>query len=129
MLENNQGFASFSVKDAEQAKQFYGQTLGLKVSDSMGGGFTFQVEGNLPVFVYPKDNHEPATFTVFNFLVGDIDESVDQLTAAGVQFEHYDVEFIKTDDKGIARGDGAKMATGMAWFKDPSGNILSVIQK
>src|SRR5688572_21040054 len=102
MLKANQGFSSFSVDDIEKARQFYGQTLGLEVSDGMAGGLNVHVPGNLPIYVYPKDNHVPATFTVFNFLVENIDQAVDELTAAGIKFEHYDEGFLKTDEKGIA---------------------------
>jgi catechol 2,3-dioxygenase-like lactoylglutathione lyase family enzyme len=122
MLEANSAFASFSVDDLGKAKQFYEQTLGLKVSQSAEG-----LEMHPPdttVFVYPKPNHKPATFTVLNFLVDDIDSVVDELKQKGVTFEHYEGE-IKTDEKGIHRNGGPTIA----WFKDPAGNILSVVEK
>src|SRR5262245_46321634 len=122
MLDTNKAFSSFSVDDLKQAKKFYSQTLGLKVSETPEGLEMHPGETN--VFVYPKQNHEPATFTVLNFLVDDIEAAVDELKGNGVSFEHYEGA-IKTDEKGIHRNDGP----AIAWFKDPSGNILSVLEK
>ena len=122
MLEGNNAFSSFSVNDLEKAKQFYSQTLGLKVSESEMGLELHP--GDTDVFIYPKPNHSPATFTVLNFVVSDIDAAVDELKQKGVRFEHYDGE-IKTNEKGIHRNGGPSIA----WFKDPSGNILSVLEK
>ena len=122
MLETNKAFSSFSVDDLQQAKEFYGQTLGLKVKESEEGLELHP--GETDVFIYPKPNHKPATFTVLNFLVSDIEATVDELNNKGVQFEHYDGE-IKTDAKGIHRNGGPTIA----WFKDPAGNILSVLEK
>jgi catechol 2,3-dioxygenase-like lactoylglutathione lyase family enzyme len=121
MFRANQAFASFSVNDIEKAREFYGQKLGLHVSQSSEG---LDVEvGGERVFIYPKPNHSPATFTVFNFIVDNIETAVDELKKAGVRFEKYEGE-IKTDEKGIHRNGGP----AIAWFKDPAGNILSVLQ-
>src|SRR5215203_5652474 len=120
-------FASFAVKDIEPARQFYGQTLGLEVRDVQEMGI---LEIRSPdqgrVLVYPKPDHQPANFTVLNMRVNDIDEAVDALTAVGVKFERYDTADIKTDAKGVVRGD--KQGPSIAWFRDPSGNIVSVLQ-
>ena len=121
MLETNKAFSSFSVDDLQKAKAFYGNTLGLEVKESKEGLELHP--GETAVFIYPKPNHAPATFTVLNFLVDDIDAAVDELKGKGVQFEHYDGE-IKTDEKGIHRNGGPTIA----WFKDPAGNILSVLK-
>ena len=121
MLETNKAFSSFSVNDLEKAKQFYGQTLGLKVKESPEGLELHP--GQQSIFIYPKPNHEPATFTVLNFQVNNIDATVDDLKQKGVNFEHYEGE-IKTDAKGIHRDNGPTIA----WFKDPAGNILSVVE-
>jgi len=121
MLETNKAFSSFSVNDLEKAKQFYAQTLGLKVKESPEGLELHP--GQQSIFIYPKSNHEPATFTVLNFQVNNIDAAVDELKQKGVSFEHYEGE-IKTDAKGIHRDNGPTIA----WFKDPAGNILSVVE-
>jgi len=127
MLTNSKAFGSFSVNDISKAKEFYGKTLGIKISDEMEGIIALHVDGNgNNTIIYPKPNHEPATFTVLNFPVDDVENAVDELTAKGVQFEHYDMEQLKTDAKGIMR---YKDIMAQAWFKDPSGNILSVIGK
>jgi predicted enzyme related to lactoylglutathione lyase len=125
MLENHKAFPSFSVNDMAKAKEFYSQTLGVETKESPMG-LELHIPGISNIFVYQKDNHVPATFTILNFLVKDIDKAVDELTAAGVKFEHYDAEQMKTDDKGIARG-GSDGPT-IAWFKDPAGNFLSLIE-
>src|SRR5262249_55645716 len=122
MFESQNAFASFSVNDLKKAKEFYGRTLGLKVSESKEGLELHP--GNTDVFIYPKPNHKPATFTVLNFVVDDIEDTVADLKQKGVSFEQYDGE-IKTDKKGIHRDEGP----AIAWFKDPAGNILSVLQK
>ncbi|HEX6595490.1 MAG TPA: VOC family protein [Acidimicrobiales bacterium] len=118
-------FSSFSTNDTEATRRFYGETLGLEVSDlpEMPGPLQVKVPGGATVIVYPKSDHTPATFTVLNFFVDDIDKAVDELTAKGVTFERYDQDELKTDDKGILRGNGPEIA----WFKDPTGNILSVL--
>ena len=121
MLETNKAFSSFSVNDLQKAKHFYGETLGLKVKESAEGLELHP--GQQSIFVYPKPNHEPATFTVLNFQVNNIDTVVDDLKQKGVSFEHYEGE-IRTDEKGIHRDGGPTIA----WFKDPAGNILSVVE-
>jgi len=122
MFGNTKAFSGFSVDDLAAAKKFYGETLGLDVEES-GPGLRLNIAGGNGVIVYPKPNHEPATYTVLNFPVDDIDQAVDQLSAKGVAFERYE----NTDDKGIARGRAANQGPDIAWFKDPAGNILSVL--
>jgi catechol 2,3-dioxygenase-like lactoylglutathione lyase family enzyme len=124
MLGDSKAFSGFAVGDIEKAKEFYGRTLGLKVSES-NGLLALHLAGGNNVLIYPKPNHTPATFTVLNFPVNDVDQAVDGLTKCGVRFEIYDLPDIKTDKKGIMRGNGPTIA----WFKDPSGNILSVIEQ
>jgi len=123
MFKDTKAFSGFSVNDLKRAKEFYGQTLGLEVSE-MPEGLELHIQGGTRVFIYPKPNHTPATFTVLNFPVRDIEQAVDKLTKLGVRFEHYDHGNIKTDSKGISRAGGHEIA----WFKDPAGNILSVLQ-
>ena len=123
MLKGNRTFSSFSADDIPAAKRFYDDTLGLEVEEQMGG-LALHLGGGGEVFVYPKDDHVPATHTVLNFLVEDIDATVDRLTDAGIAFEQYEGE-LATDEKGIARApDGGPT---IAWFKDPAGNTLSVV--
>ena len=121
MLKDSKAFSGFSVDDIPRAKQFYGETLGLSVSEE-SAGLGLHLAGGGEVFIYPKDDHVPATFTVLNFPVADVEKAVDELTRAGVRFEHYEGE-LQTDEKGIFRGEGPTIA----WFKDPAGNILSVL--
>src|SRR5213080_449156 len=122
MLQTRSAFSSFAVNDLKQAKAFYGQTLWLKVNESE---MVLEIHpGDTDVFIYPKPNHTPASFTVLNFLVDDIESAVDELKKTGVRFEKYEGE-IKTDEKGIHRNGGPSIA----WFKDPAGNILSVLEK
>lgn len=130
MFTSTRAFSSFSVDDLAKAKAFYGETLGMKISyvemDDMPEEYrplALQAGGGNPVMIYPKPNHEPATYTVLNFPVDDIDKAVDELARRGVRFEQYDGD-IATDEKGIHRGDGPLIA----WFKDPAGNILSVLE-
>lgn len=123
MFENSKGYSGFSVDDVDKAKEFYGQTLGLDVSES-NGMLELQVADATKVLAYPKDNHIPATFTILNFPVDDVEQAVDELTERGVRFEIYDEDDFKTDEKGILRGQGPDIA----WFKDPAGNILSVLK-
>jgi len=118
-------FSSFSVDDIQKAKEFYGQTLGLKVSEEMEG-LAMKIDDN-QIFLYPKSDHQPATFTVLNFSVDDIAETVDELKSRGVEFENYD-EPIKTDENGIFWGKSGGQGPNIAWFKDASGNILSVVE-
>jgi catechol 2,3-dioxygenase-like lactoylglutathione lyase family enzyme len=122
MLQTKSAFSSFSVNNLQKAKQFYADTLGLKVKESEMG---LEIHpGDTDVFIYPKPNHTPASFTVLSFLVDDIDKAVDELNGKGVRFEQYEGE-IKTNEKGIHRNGGPSIA----WFKDPAGNILSVLEK
>lgn len=123
MIDRAKAFSSFSVNDMQEAKQFYQEILGIKTSDSMHGIVNLDLNDNNHVMLYPKPNHEPATFTILNFPVDDVEKTVDELTAKGVQFEHYDFEQMKTDAKGIFRYENITQA----WFKDPAGNILSVV--
>ena len=123
MLKESRAFSGFSVDDIARAKHFYGQTLGLDVSEE-SGQLALHLAGGHTVFVYPKPNHAPATFTILNFRVDDIERAVDELATAGVRFERYEGE-IETDGKGIHRNDGP----AIAWFKDPAGNILAVLQE
>jgi predicted enzyme related to lactoylglutathione lyase len=122
MFKNTRAFSSFSVNDLPKAKAFYAQTLGLDVLDANEGLELRHAGGG--VFLYPKPNHAPATFTVLNFQVPNVDEAVDNLKKRGVKFEIYDEPDLKTDQRGVFRGEGPTIA----WFKDPAGNILSVVQ-
>jgi len=124
MLADSNAFSGFSINDIQQAKRFYGQTLGLKVSES-NGLLRLHLAGGATVLVYPKPNHTPATFTILNFPVQDVDQTVDELTKRGVRFEIYDQPGLKTDKKGVFRGGGPVIA----WFKDPAGNIPSVLEQ
>ena len=121
MFRDTKAFSGFSVNDVEQAKRFYGETLGLRVSEEHGI-LTLHIAGDRDTIAYPKGSgHTPATFTILNFPVPDIESAVDELGERGVKFEHYDF----VDPKGINRQGGPLIA----WFKDPAGNILSVIQE
>ena len=126
MLKDNRAFSSFSSDDIERTKDFYAGTLGVRVEEQMGG-LALHLGGGCEVFVYPKDDHVPATHTVLNFLVDDIDAAVERLTGVGVRFERYEGGELETDEKGIARAAGG--GPSIAWFKDPAGNILSVLQE
>jgi predicted enzyme related to lactoylglutathione lyase len=123
MFRESGAFSSFSVTDLSKAKAFYGKTLGLDVSESEEG-LQLNLADGFNVFLYPKPNHTPATFTVLNFVVDNIDDAVDELNSLGIQLEKYDQAEIRTDAKGIMRGNGPQIA----WFKDPAGNILSVVE-
>jgi len=125
MLGKSKAFSGFSVNDIAKAKDFYGRTLGLEVSESHGM-LSLHLAGGAVVLVYPKPNHSPAIFTILNFPVGDVDKTVDELKKRGVRFEIYNEPQIKTDQKGISRGNGGPT---IAWFKDPAGNILSVLDE
>ncbi|MFD0265020.1 VOC family protein [Streptomyces sp. NPDC127106] len=124
MLADSRAFSGFSVRRIEDVKDFYGSTLGLRVSED-GGMLFLHLAGGNDVLLYPKDDHEPATFTVLNFPVPDIDAAVDGLVERGVAFERY--EGFDQDEKGIARENGG--GPEIAWFKDPAGNILSVLKE
>ena len=125
MFKDAEAFSSFSTSDVAAAKKFYGETLGVDVESGDMGVLTLKLAGGGRVMVYPKGaDHQPASFTVLNFPVDDIDAAVDELKSRGIRFEQYDNPHFKTDEKGIARGDGPQMA----WFKDPAGNIISVME-
>ena len=121
MFRDSHAFSGFSTNDIPKTKEFYGGTLGLEVTEE-NGMLTLHLAGGGRVLIYPKDDHEPASFTVLNLPVDDIDSAVDRLTAAGVTFERY--EGSGQDERGIARA----YPPPIAWFKDPVGNILSVLQ-
>lgn len=123
MFKNTKAFNSFSVNNIEKAKEFYSQKLGLEISDSSMGTLELKINGGSKVLIYPKPDHQPATFTILNFPVDNIEKAVDKLTAAGVKFEQYEGN-LKTDEKGIFRKEGPSIAR----FKDPAVNILSVIE-
>ncbi len=119
MFEHTRAFSGFSVDDIAKAKEFYRDTLGLRVSEEHGM-LHLHIAGDRDTLVYPKPDHTPATFTILNFPVDDIESAVDELTARGVRFETYE----GVDEKGVFRRGGPPIA----WFKDPAGNILSVLQ-
>ena len=123
MFANTKAFSGFSVDDIPRAKQFYGETLGLSVSEE-NGMLTLHIAGDRPTLVYPKRDHTPATFTILNFPVADIESAVDELSSRGVELEHYEGTAMATDEKGIFRGGGPLIA----WFRDPAGNTLAVLE-
>jgi predicted enzyme related to lactoylglutathione lyase len=125
MFKNTRAFSGFSVDNLQKAKTFYSQVLGLEVIDSPMGLIELRIQDGGKIIIYPKPNHVPATFTILNFPVANIDEAVDMLRGKGVQFEQYGGQ-IKTDEKGICR---SPVGPHLAWFKDPAGNILSVLQE
>ncbi|HEY8686036.1 MAG TPA: VOC family protein [Chloroflexota bacterium] len=125
MFEHSKAFSGFSVDDIPRAKQFYGETLGLRVSEEYGM-LHLHTEGDRDTLIYPKQDHTPATYTILNFPVENIEQSVDELTKNGVTLERYDN---LTDERGIARGIANNRGPDIAWFKDPAGNILSVLQE
>jgi catechol 2,3-dioxygenase-like lactoylglutathione lyase family enzyme len=124
MLADSSAFSGFAVDDIDTAKDFYGETLGLRTSvlDAENGLLSLHLAGDRDTLVYRKPDHAPATYTILNFRVDNIDEAVDELASRGVEFERY--EGFEQDEKGVARGPGPSIA----WFKDPAGNILSVLQ-
>jgi catechol 2,3-dioxygenase-like lactoylglutathione lyase family enzyme len=126
MFRNTKAFSGFSVNDLQKAKEFYGKTLGLDVAEAPMGLLQLNIARGAVIMVYPKPNHTPATFTILNFPVENIEAAVDELTKSGVRFEQYDNPDLKTDEKGIHRGD---VGPTIAWFKDPAGNILSVLEE
>lgn len=123
-MKLDHAFSSFAVRDIDVARSFYRDTLGLAVADGEMGTLELGAANGAKVLVYPKPDHEPAAFTVLNFPVDDIDRAVDELRDKGVKFERYDRSDIRTDGKGVSRGNGGP---DIAWFRDPSGNILSVL--
>jgi predicted enzyme related to lactoylglutathione lyase len=122
MFKETKAFSSFSVNDIQNAKLFYSGILGLEVSDGPEGTIKLQLISGGEIIIYPKPNHVPATFTILNFPVDSVENTVDELNALGISFEKY--EGIESDEKGIVRG----MGPTIAWFKDPAGNILSVLE-
>ncbi len=125
MFKPKTAFSGFSVNDLAKAKAFYTQTLGLQVVEE-GVGLRLHLPGGGTAFAYPKDDHQPATFTLLDFVVDDIDEAVDELKSRGVSFERY--AGMSQDEKGIMRGISQNMGPDIAWFKDPAGNTLAVLQ-
>ncbi|MEB0278312.1 MULTISPECIES: VOC family protein [unclassified Mucilaginibacter] len=128
MLKNSKAFSGFSVNDIDAAHQFYGEVLGLQVdkTEDMGGMLTIHIDGNQNnILVYNKPDHQPANYTILNFPVKDMEATVKELTARGVKFEIYDSEYLKTDEHGVSKGNGGPT---IAWFKDPAGNFLSVLE-
>ncbi|KAB2347237.1 VOC family protein [Actinomadura rudentiformis] len=121
MFRTTKAFSGFSVNDLDAAKKFYGEILGVNVTEEPPG-LTLNIAGDRPIIVYPKPDHTPATFTILNFPVEDIDSAVDELTKRGVEFLRY--EGMNQDERGILRGEGPPIA----WFTDPAGNVLSVLQ-
>jgi extradiol dioxygenase family protein len=121
-FKNTKAFSSFSVKDLDETKKFYGQTLGLEVSETEEG-LILKTSGGNDVFIYPKPDHTPASFTVLNFVVDGVDKVVDELTKIGIHFQIYDKGELKTDDRGVFQGKPK-----IAWFKDPAGNFLSILE-
>lgn len=128
MLKDSHTFNSYSTDDIESSKKFYGETLGLEVFENEMGILEIKVAGSNKFVIYPKENHRPATFTVLNFEVKDIEQEVDNLISKGIVFEQYP-EPLKTDTKGICWPPQDKNWPTIAWFKDPAGNILSLIEE
>lgn len=126
MLSAKTVFSGLSVDDLDKAKTFYTETLGLTL-DSEKMGLALNLIGGGKLFIYVKENHQPASYTALNFVVDDINAAVDQLSGQGVSFEHY--EDMHQDEKEVARGIASNMGPDIAWFKDPAGNILSVLQE
>jgi catechol 2,3-dioxygenase-like lactoylglutathione lyase family enzyme len=122
MFGETKAFSGFAVDDIPAARKFYGETLGLEVTEE-NGMLTLHIAGDRPILVYPKPDHTPAAYTILNFPVEDIDAAVDELTRRGVRFERY--EGMPTDEKGIMRAGGPLIA----WFTDPAGNVLSVLEQ
>jgi len=125
VFKTNQAFSSYSVNDLDAALDFYSDKLGLEAEKTKMDTVNLKLSGGQTVMLYPKPNHEPATFTVLNLIVSDVDKAVDDLTSAGIEMEHYDIPEINQDGRGIARDEDGQ---AMAWFKDPAGNIIAVLQ-
>jgi catechol 2,3-dioxygenase-like lactoylglutathione lyase family enzyme len=123
MFKDTKAFSGFAVDDLDRAREFYGETLGLEVTATGDQFLTLHVAGDRDIFVYPKPDHEPASFTILNFPVDDVEATVDALAERGVSFERYEGTELETDEKGVFRGDGPLIA----WFRDPAGNVLSVL--
>lgn len=126
MFKQNRVFSSFSVDDLDAARNFYGGKLGLDVITEKEG-LAIKLAGGADLFIYPKKDHRPATFTVLNFKVSNIDEAVDELISAGISLETFGGD-IQTDAKGIFRGKEINLGPNIAWFRDPAGNFLSVVE-
>jgi catechol 2,3-dioxygenase-like lactoylglutathione lyase family enzyme len=125
MLAHEKAFSGFAVDDIDAARRFYGETLGIEVEELPPHGLlSLKVGGGTDVLVYPKEDHEPAVYTILNFPVADVEAAVAELEARGVRFEHYEGTPMETDEKGVFRGGGPLIA----WFTDPAGNVLSVIE-
>lgn len=124
MFESTKAFSGFAVDDVDRAREFYGETLGLRTADEGDGLLILQIAGERDTLVYPKPDHTPADYTILNFPVDDIEAAVDELTRRGVAFERYEGTELEIDEKGVFRGEGPLIA----WFRDPAGNILSVIE-
>ncbi len=125
MFKDSKAFSGFSVDDVAEAKKFYHDVLGLEIGQEMMGMFEIKLGTGGSIMVYPKDDHQPATYTVLNFPVSDINKAVDYLIDKGVEFEKYDG--FDQDEKGISRSTDPERGPSIAWFKDPAGNILSVL--
>ena len=124
MFKDSKAFSGFAVKDLDAARTFYGETLGVDARSGPMGMLELHLASGAVVLVYPKEDHEAGNYTILNFPVSDVDAAVERLTGAGVQMEHYGPDFGQ-DEKGISRGNGPTIA----WFKDPSGNIISVLDE
>jgi catechol 2,3-dioxygenase-like lactoylglutathione lyase family enzyme len=128
MVTVRDAFPGFSVDDVGAAREFYGTKLGLPVEDDAMGALQVILPSGQRVFIYPKPNHEPATFTILNLMVEDIDRAVDELNEAGVETKIYTApDDFGTDERGIARGSATGQGPDIAWFRDPAGNVLSVL--
>ena len=125
MFDPSNAFSGFAVNDIAKAKEFYGKTLGIDVIDGVMGILSLKIGGKTDIIIYPKPDHKPAEFTILNFPVPDIEAAVVELNRRGVEFIKYDGKEIMTDSKGIMRGNGPNIA----WFQDPAGNILSIIER
>ncbi len=123
LFKDTKAFSGFAVNDLQKAKEFYAQTLGLEVSEA-NGLLTLHIAGGTRILMYPKEDHIPASFTILNFPVANIEHAVDEMISRGVRFESYNEGGLVTDERGIFRGGGPKIA----WFKDPAGNLLSVLE-
>jgi len=128
MFRDSEAFSGFSTDNIDKAKVFYEEILGLDVSVNTMGILTLNLATGGTVIIYPKPDHVAADYTVLNFPVEDIDETVEKLIALGTEFEQYDTEYLKTDGKGVARSNSPEKGPSIAWFKDPAGNILSVLE-
>lgn len=122
-------FSGYSVDDLQKAKSFYRDMLGIPIREERDMGFALLLEGGNQPFIYPKPTHQPATFTVLNFVVENIDTTIESLETKGISFIHYESENLPQDEKGVLRGLKEKMGPDIAWFEDPAGNVLSVLQE